>query len=154
VLKLWHMEYYLGIDSVIMTMVLSALAEATADTVSSEVGQVFGATPRLISTMQRVPPGTDGGISLLGTLAGILSGAVVTALGAWSVHLPLPHATLALAAGIAGLWFDSLLGATLERRGWIGNDFVNFFSTAFAAIVSLTVMSLIPNLGPHPAALR
>jgi uncharacterized membrane protein len=40
-------------------------------------------------------------------------------------------------AGIGGLFFDSLLGATVERKGWIGNDLVNFTSTAFAAALSL-----------------
>jgi uncharacterized membrane protein len=37
---------------------------------------------------------------------------------------------------VAGLLFDSVLGATLERRGWLGNDWVNFASTAFAALLA------------------
>jgi uncharacterized membrane protein len=44
---------------------------------------------------------------------------------------------VAFAAGVAGLFFDSLLGATVERKGWINNDLVNFCSTAFAAAISL-----------------
>jgi len=41
-----------------------------------------------------------------------------------------------LGAGVCGLFFDSAVGATLERRGWLGNDLVNFASTAFAAALA------------------
>jgi uncharacterized protein (TIGR00297 family) len=50
---------------------LAALAEAAADTVSSEVGQVLGGRPRMLTTLREVEPGTDGAISLAGTLAGV-----------------------------------------------------------------------------------
>jgi uncharacterized membrane protein len=49
---------------------------------------------------------------------------------------------VAFVAGVLGLFFDSLLGATMERRGWLGNDLVNFSSTAFAAVVSLAAIRL------------
>lgn len=47
-------------------------------------------------------------------------------------------------AGVFGLFFDSLLGATLERRGWINNDTVNFLSTASAAGFALGLLALTP----------
>jgi uncharacterized membrane protein len=49
--------------------------------------------------------------------------------------------------GVFGLFFDSLLGATLERRGWLNNDAVNFLSTASAAALALLLLVLLP----HPA---
>ena len=116
---------------------LAALAEATADTVSSEIGQAFGGQPFLLTTLRRVPPGTDGAISLTGTFAGIVAAAIVAATGMPALGMSLAECSVAFAAGIAGLFFDSLLGATVERKGWIGNDLVNFFSTAFAAAVAL-----------------
>ncbi|HMF52924.1 MAG TPA: DUF92 domain-containing protein, partial [Edaphobacter sp.] len=58
---------------------IAALAEAAADTVSSEIGQATGHPARLITTGRSVPPGTDGGITLLGTAAGLAAAAVVTA---------------------------------------------------------------------------
>ncbi|HEX9201795.1 MAG TPA: DUF92 domain-containing protein [Acidobacteriaceae bacterium] len=122
---------------VLCIIILAALAEATADTVSSEIGQAFGGTPFLLTTFRRVPPGTDGAISLIGTITGILAATIVVGVGAWSMHLHADQFWIALVAGTCGLFFDSLLGATVERRGYIGNDLVNFTSTAFAAGIAL-----------------
>jgi uncharacterized protein (TIGR00297 family) len=120
-----------------MAAMVAALAEATADTVSSELGQVLGGTPRMITTLLRVPAGTDGAISVAGTLAGAVAAAVVAGV-AW---LALPRlggvgAGFALGAGIAGTLFDSVLGAGLERQGWLNNDAVNALSTLAAALAA------------------
>jgi uncharacterized membrane protein len=45
--------------------------------------------------------------------------------------------------GIFGLLFDSVLGATLERRGWLNNDAVNFLSSASAAAFALAALSVL-----------
>lgn len=115
---------------------LAALVEATADTVSSEIGQAFGGQPVMLLSWKRVEVGTDGGVTLLGSGAGILAGAVVAGVGIWTFRLGLVEARSAFVGGISGLFFDSLLGATVERRGWMGNDLVNFSSTVFAAGVA------------------
>jgi uncharacterized protein (TIGR00297 family) len=124
---------------VLRVAVLAALAEATADTVSSEIGQAFGGKPILLTTFRKVEPGVDGAFSLTGTIAGILAAAIVASIGVWSMHLHGLAYCFALAAAILGLFFDSLLGATLERKGWVGNDLVNLTSTAFAAAVPVFV---------------
>jgi uncharacterized protein (TIGR00297 family) len=114
-------------------MCLAALTEATADTVSSEIGQAFGGAPVMILNWRRVEPGADGAVTLIGTAVGILAGAIVAGVGMWALRLSVSQVAIALGAGIGGLFFDSLLGATVERRGWLGNDLVNFISTVFAA---------------------
>ncbi len=123
---------------------LAALAEATADTVSSELGQAFGGQPVMLTTLRRVEPGTDGAVTLLGTAAGIATGAVVVWAGWWSLRLEIREASIALLAACAGLFFDSLLGATVERSGWLGNDLVNFASTLFAAVAALALLIALP----------
>jgi uncharacterized protein (TIGR00297 family) len=121
---------------------LAALAEAAADTVSSEVGQVLGGRPRMLTTLRLVEPGTDGGVSLIGTLAGVAAAVLVAAAGSWALDGGRTMFWISCAGAVFGLFFDSLLGATLERRGWLNNDAVNFFSTASAAGFALGVLAI------------
>jgi uncharacterized membrane protein len=131
--------YTVWVWPAMMLMCLAAMVEATADTVSSEIGQAFGGRPVMLLTLQHVDPGADGAVTLLGSLAGIAGGAFVAAVGMWALRLRPFQAAIALFAGICGLFFDSFLGATVERRGWIGNDLVNFTSTLFAAALAMVV---------------
>ena len=114
---------------------IAALAEAAADTVSSEVGLAVGGRAWMITTGRRVSAGTDGGVSFAGTVAGVLAASVVAGAGGIYGALGAPQASMVFAAACAGLVFDSVLGATAERRGWMGNDLVNFCSTLFAAVI-------------------
>ncbi len=123
---------------------LAALAEAAADTVSSEVGQVLGGRPRMITTLRTMDPGTDGAISLAGTAAGAFAAGVVSLAGSLALRGGQTMLYVSWAGGVFGLFFDSLLGATLERRGWLNNDAVNFLSTASAAGFALGLMAVLP----------
>jgi uncharacterized protein (TIGR00297 family) len=118
----------------------AALSEAAADTVSSEIGQAIGGTPHLVTDWNKVPVGTDGAITLLGTMAGIAA-AVLVSLTCVATHVFPRHSLWACAgAGLIGTVADSLLGATLERQGVLGNNAVNFFSTAIVALIVLLVL--------------
>lgn len=112
---------------------LAALAEATADTASSEIGQAFGGTPRMLLTLRPAQPGTDGAITWTGTAAGFVGAAMLALSAPAALGVSWAEAGAVWAAGVAGLFFDSLLGATAERSGWIGNDLVNLSSTTFSA---------------------
>jgi uncharacterized protein (TIGR00297 family) len=117
-------------------LALAALAEAAADTSSSELGMAFPAKTVLITSGKPVPPGVDGGISFVGTSAGLIS-AFVIALAGWTAGLISPYAAVVVAmAGFLGTMIDSLLGALLERRGWLNNDLVNLLSTASAGAIA------------------
>lgn len=122
---------------------LAAFAEAAADTVSSELGQVLSSAPRMITTLRKAAPGTDGAISFGGTLAGVAAAGIVALIGTYAMRGDLYTLLVSFAGGVFGLFFDSLLGATLERRGWLNNDMVNFLSTASAAAFALALMALL-----------
>ena len=126
---------------------LAGLAEAAADTVSSEIGQVLGGRPRMITTLRAADPGVDGAISIAGTLAGIAAGVIVALAGTLALRGDASLFWISTAGAIFGLLFDSLLGATLERRGWLNNDAVNFLSTASAAAFALGILAIIPHAG-------
>ena len=126
-----------------LAMGLAALAEAAADTISSELGQVLSGHPRMITTFRKAEPGTDGAISLGGTAAGIIAAGAVAAAGSWARDGGTTLFAVSWIAGVFGLFFDSLLGATAELRGWINNDAVNFLSTGSSAGFALALMATV-----------
>ncbi len=95
---------------------VGAIGAATADTWSTEVGTVRGGTPRHILNGRTLPHGASGGITAVGTLAGVI-GATAVALLAVGLRWRVPFVAT-VAGGIAGLVADSLLGATLQERRW------------------------------------
>jgi uncharacterized protein (TIGR00297 family) len=115
----------------------AALAEASADTVSSEIGQAIGEQARLITTWEPVLPGTNGGVTLLGTLAGVSSAAIVTLVLAATAMIPWKWFAISVAGATAGMLGDSVLGAWLERRGILNNNSVNFLGTSIASALAL-----------------
>ena len=115
---------------------VGALAEAATDTVASEIGQYRGPDPRLITTWERVPAGTDGGVTMVGSVVGMTAGLVIAAVAAVGGMILQAQLWIPVAVGFAGMMIDSLLGATLQRRGWISNQAVNFFSTLAAAALA------------------
>jgi len=97
--------------------------------------------------MRHTDPGTDGAISFAGTLAGVLAAGIVAAIGTVALRGNLVVFWIGSAGAAFGLLFDSLLGATLERRGWLNNDAVNFLSTASAAAFALGLLAILPHPG-------
>jgi uncharacterized protein (TIGR00297 family) len=124
---------------------LAAIAEAAADTLSSELGQLLSTQPRMLTTLRIAPPGTDGAISLGGTLIGTSAAFLVAVSGTLALGGSTLMFILSTAGAVFGLFFDSLLGATLERRGWLNNDGVNFLSTLAAALFTLAAAALWPH---------
>jgi len=119
---------------------IGSIATATADTLASEVGVVQ--QPRLITTMKKVPPGTDGGISIVGTVAGII-GAGIIGVSAYLLGIfPDPFVTLKISiiAGTVGCFVDSILGAVLERRNYISNEYVNLIATITGAALGIIMV--------------
>ncbi|OYR44236.1 MULTISPECIES: DUF92 domain-containing protein [unclassified Halorubrum] len=113
-----------------------ATATAMADTLSSEIGGLFDG-PRLVTTLKRVDPGTDGAITWQGEFAGLAGALLVGGLAAVGMPLgDLVGGGVVVLAGVAGMTVDSLLGALVEGDR-IGNQTVNFLATLSGAAVAV-----------------
>jgi uncharacterized protein (TIGR00297 family) len=128
--------------AILMVGAMAALSEAAADTVSSEAGQAVAREARMIVNFRRAPIGTNGAISLEGTIAGCMAALVVAWVSTFSGVVAVRWAPVIAVAGIGGMFFDSMLGATFENHGAMGNDSVNFVSTVFAADMALITVLL------------
>ncbi|TFF35634.1 DUF92 domain-containing protein [Mucilaginibacter psychrotolerans] len=120
-------------------LLAAALSSATADTLSSELGVVYGRRHYHIITFKPDERGRDGVISLEGTLIGVAGSTAIATVYAlfygWGNSF-----WVIIIAGTAGNLFDSVLGATLERRGYLKNDAVNFLNTLFAALIAWVLL--------------
>lgn len=146
---------------------VAALATANADTWASELGTFSSKHPRLITTGKPVEHGTSGGITLSGSLAAVGGATCIASIAAMlhSGERPiLPLVLICTISGITGTFFDSLLGATVQKmyhctvcakdtesyplhscgsntvwsRGsrWLNNNWVNFLATVLAALMA------------------
>ena len=124
------------------TLFATCLTSSAADTVSAEVGKVLGRRTYLIWGLRPVPPGTDGGVSLPGTVAGITTILIMEAV-ALLLFPALVEAGALLAGAVAGNLTDSLLGALAQRRlesllsPKRANDLVNLLAGIVSGVVAL-----------------
>ena len=132
------------------TAFAGALAAASADTWASEIGRRSRTPPRLITTGQPVPAGTDGGMTVLGTAGGVVGAGFVAGcsvllprvMGPGSAHPGWFWAVIAVAGGL-GMVLDSLLGATLQgKTRWLDNDAVNLLATLAGAALATAGVAL------------
>ena len=151
-------RYWLG-DPLAGVLFIICISEAASDSFANEIGVLSNKTYLITNLRKRVTPGTDGGISLQGELAG-LAGAFIPAMLGWilisennsniiqvtnSSQMPMTPVTLLIPIliGFLGCHIDSLLGATLQRRKYISNDHVNFLSVLICLLIGLGIALVI-----------
>eukprot|EP00667_Euglena_gracilis_P013905 EG_transcript_14381 len=116
---------------------VASLATKLSDTCGSEIGKAFGKTPILITTLQQVPPGTEGAVSVEGTVAGIVGSAVLALFGLLFGLITPPGVGIVMVAAFIACNFESFLGATIQGKvGWMTNEVVNAINTTVGAVIA------------------
>lgn len=143
---------------------VATISVAASDTLASELGVFSDRTYLITKLKKKVKPGTHGGVSLLGQEWAFIA-AAYTAIFGWIVLFFIPHVFLnsngnlfiydtntayplglvliPLVIGFAGCQFDSVLGATLERKGLISNNTVNLAATSTGGLIAWMILLLI-----------
>jgi len=129
-------------DPLFAALFLGSVATAAADTMASEIG-VTGGEPYLITTMARVPPGTNGGVTILGELVAVVGAFLISLIAFLFGIVPLPLVAIGTFAGFIGTNIDSVIGAVFENRGVFGNAGTNFVATAGGGLVAFVIMAVL-----------
>jgi uncharacterized protein (TIGR00297 family) len=131
-----------GYDLLISVGFISSLTVAAADTVASEVG-VRDSKVWMITTFKRTEPGVNGGISVTGTLVAVAASFITAVIGWVVMDLEINCLLLVPAvAGIIGCFADSLLGATVEDKGYISKYTNNAITAMLGSIFAMIVYIL------------
>jgi uncharacterized protein (TIGR00297 family) len=117
---------------------VASFATKLSDTTASEIGKAYGKSTFLITTLKPVPRGTEGAVSLEGTLAGIAASLVLSAF-AWGIGaVDLLGALWCAIAAFIATSIESLIGATVEEKWtWLSHDLVNIINTTLGAIAAI-----------------
>ena len=129
-------------NPVFIAAYLGSVATAAADTVAGEIGVCSG-KPLLITTLQPVPEGTNGGVTFTGEVAGLF-GAIF--IGACAVLLGIADFSLFVATmigGFIGTNLDSLLGELFENKHVWGNAGTNFLATLGGGVVTALIWAIL-----------
>ncbi len=129
----------LGLWQPLLTLgFVASLSTKLSDTSATEIGKAYGQRTFLITTLQPVPAGTEGAVSLEGTAAGVVASLTLAALG-WAVGLiSLAGIGICVIAAFGATTIESLIGATIEEKfGWLTHDLVNIINTTVGAILAI-----------------
>jgi uncharacterized protein (TIGR00297 family) len=128
-------------SAMMLLLVAASFSSATADTLSSELGNVYGRSFYNVTTFRKDKGGLDGVISLEGTLWGV-GGSMIIGMVYCIFTNSFHHFWIIVAAGTIGNLADSIIGSALERKGRIKNNAVNFLNTLIAAVIALLIYVL------------
>jgi uncharacterized protein (TIGR00297 family) len=135
-----------GWESLLLLGYVASFATKLSDTTASEVGKAYGKSTFLITTLKPVPRGTEGAISLEGTVAGIFGGILIS-LVAYSLGvITFTGVIICTIAAFIATNIESVIGATLQSDlDWLSNELVNVINTIIGAVVAISLALSLPS---------
>ncbi len=151
------------------TAFVASIAAVCADTWSTEFGTIKNNKTYNILSLKPVVQGSSGGISLPGTLGGILGALIISISGVFWIKTDyFSFVLIIIFAGIAGSTIDSILGATVQSQykcdickkvtenkihcfqkskifkgvSWVNNDLVNFLTSLSGGLTAFIIFKL------------
>lgn len=135
------------IQSLLMLGYIANFSTKLSDTTASEIGKAYGKSTFLITTLKPVPRGTEGAVSLEGTLAGIFASLIISLLGFAVNLINFQGVIISVIAAFVATTMESLIGATLQAKiTWLSNELVNIINTLIGAICAIILMILINHI--------
>lgn len=129
-----------GWESLLLLGYVASFSTKLADTTASEVGKAYGKRTFLITTFQPVPRGTEGAVSLEGTLAGIVGGVLISLVAYSLGMITLTGVVICTIAAFIATNLESVIGATLQSNiDWLSNELVNVINTIIGAVVAIAI---------------
>jgi uncharacterized protein (TIGR00297 family) len=129
-----------SLQSLLLLGYVASFSTKLSDTSASEVGKAYGKSTFLITTLQPVPRGTEGAVSLEGTLAGVVASIAIAFVG-WGVGLiDLLGVVWCVLAALIATNVESVIGATLQTKyTWLTNELVNVLNTLIGVIAAMLI---------------
>jgi uncharacterized protein (TIGR00297 family) len=129
-----------GWEPLLILGYVASFATKLSDTTASEVGKAYGKSTFLITTLKPVPRGTEGAISLEGTLAGIVGGILISLVAYSLGMITLQGVIICTIAAFVATNVESVIGATLQSDlDWLSNELVNVINTIVGAVVAISI---------------
>ncbi|XP_058221426.1 protein VTE6, chloroplastic isoform X1 [Rhododendron vialii] len=117
-----------------------------SDTVSSEIGKAYGKTTYLVTTFKIVPRGTEGAMSVEGTVAGLLASILLAFAGFWMGLIKVSEALICVVASQIANLGESVIGASLQDKEgfrWLNNDAVNVINISMGSILAVLIQQIL-----------
>lgn len=124
---------------------VAAIATKLSDTLGSELGKAYGKTAYLITTLKLVPRGTEGAVSVEGTLFGVVGSIAIALFGQFAGLLDTTGVVITIASAFMATTVESYIGATFQddSTAWLTNELVNLIMTVIGAVIAMTIYSIV-----------